>query len=91
MSDLEAMAIWYAAVLAVGFVAVAVESRRARGRECDACGSPLTYHVEFPADGVTLCLCGGCAGEAAAFAQHGDEAVTTVDWREIRRRVQEQR
>lgn len=30
MSDLERMAIWYAAVLALGFVAVAVESRRRR-------------------------------------------------------------
>lgn len=30
MSDLERMAIWYVAVLLVGFVAVALESRRPR-------------------------------------------------------------
>lgn len=30
MTDLERMAIWYAAVLAMSFVALAVESRRRR-------------------------------------------------------------
>lgn len=89
MSDFERLAIWYVAVLLVGFVAVAVESRRARARTCDACGKPLTYFVEFPADGVRLELCAGCAGEAAAFAQHGDDATTTVDWRDVRRKALE--
>ena len=33
MSDLERFAIWYVAVLVLGFVAVAVESRRERPRD----------------------------------------------------------
>lgn len=56
---------------------------------CDACGKTLEYHCDFDAAGVTLTLCGGCAGEAAAYSQYGDEAVTTVDWPEVRQRVQE--
>jgi len=53
---------------------------------CDACHKRLAYRVEFDADGVLLNLCAGCAGEAIAFSQYGDEAVTTVDWRTIRER-----
>lgn len=56
---------------------------------CAACAKPLKFRVDFDADGVTLVLCGGCAGEAAAFSVYGDEAVTTVDWREVRRRAAE--
>lgn len=56
---------------------------------CDACRKPLEYRVDFDTDGVILTLCAGCAGEAAAFSQYGDDAMTTVDWREVRRRVEE--
>lgn len=63
----------------------------ARQVTCDACGKPLEYHVDFDANGVTLTLCAGCTGEAAAFGQYGDEAVTTVDWPEVRRRAMESR
>lgn len=53
---------------------------------CDACLRELLgAHVHFDADGVQLILCGGCAGEATAFAQYGDDAVTNYDWREVRR------
>ena len=55
--------------------------------KCEACGKPTDLHFDADADGVTLRLCGGCAGEAAAFSQYGDEAVCSVDWREVRRRV----
>lgn len=39
MSDLERMAIWYAAVLFVGFLAMVVEARQATIPGCDDCGS----------------------------------------------------
>jgi hypothetical protein len=54
--------------------------------KCSACGKRLTntYWVPLDADGVTLRLCAGCAGEAAAYMQYGSEAVCEHDWPAIR-------
>lgn len=44
---------------------------------------------QFNASDVMLRLCGGCAGEATAFAAYGPEAECTHDWPAIRERVRE--
>ena len=59
MTDLEIMTVWYLAVLALGFVAVAVQSRRARSEEvspgCDVCGSLESVRLYANVDGVWHC------------------------------------
>lgn len=56
-------------------------------RECMACRKPLKYRAKVDADGVTLVLCGGCAGEVTAYMAYGSEAVCEHDWPAIREAV----
>jgi len=51
---------------------------------CMACHKTLTYRTEVDADGVTLVLCAGCAGEAMAYMTYGSAATCEHDWPAIR-------
>lgn len=64
MTDLERMAIWYVAVLFVGFLAMVVETRRACSAPgCDGCGSFDEAKLYAQVEGRWFCCdCWAAAG-----------------------------